>query len=263
MIATEVWTGDAAGTVVLAHATGFCSSVWRPVVDELRNRGFGQSVLAWDAPGHGRTPPVGGDADWWAYSRAVGDVVPDDATVGVGHSMGGAMVAMLALEHPEMFRHLILIEPIVFPPPHRRMEDNPLATLALRRRSSFPSPEAARANYASKRPFSTWDPRALDGYLACGLRQEGDHWVLACSPEVESDTYRAATMHDLYERLPELGVPVTLLAGAETDTYPIDYARSLADRLPDARFEIVSGVGHFLPMERPDVVAASIAATLA
>jgi pimeloyl-ACP methyl ester carboxylesterase len=165
------------------------------------------------------------------------------------------MLAMIELEHPGTFESLMLIEPIIFPPPYRRMEDNPLAKLALRRRRTFTSLEAARANFARKPPFDAWDPRALDGYLACGFRREGDRWVLACTPEVEADTYRAATTHGLYGRLGELDVPTLVLAGAATTTYPLDYAAQLAARMPRGTFEAVAEATHFLPMERPGEVA--------
>ncbi len=62
-------------------------------------------------------------------------------------------------------------------------------------------------------------------------------------------------MEPLWDRLGELRIPVTLIAGARDEKF-----RAVADRMaaaiPDARVEIVEGAGHAAHLERPDTVAA-------
>jgi pimeloyl-ACP methyl ester carboxylesterase len=58
--------------------------------------------------------------------------------------------------------------------------------------------------------------------------------------------------------LGEVHCPVLVLAGTESDTYRPEDAARLAGRLPGGRFRLAEGTGHFLPMERPELVVAAI-----
>ncbi|MCU1367158.1 MAG: hypothetical protein JWN39_2797, partial [Ilumatobacteraceae bacterium] len=104
-----------------AHATGFHAHCWTPVtadLPQLHNVGY-------DARGHGDTP-IGADwaasdhVDWHVYGHDCALVAEslsaDGQVLGVGHSMGGAALLMAALAAPELFRGLVLYEPIVMPP---------------------------------------------------------------------------------------------------------------------------------------------------
>src|SRR5262249_41711165 len=54
---------------------------------------------------------------------------------------------------------------------------------------------------------------------------------------------------DTLERLPALRCPVWVVCGEDDMIAPPRYARQIADRLPQARLEILSGVGHAPPIE--------------
>lgn len=247
------------GWVFLAHATGFCAGALRPVAEELRRAGFGGEVVSWDFRNHGRSPRRRPPFDWWEVAADVAAVRrahPGHPAVAMGHSMGGATVAMAQLADPTSFDALVLVEPIIPPPPYGFLH-HPLVDAALKRRRWFASREEARENFATKPVFARWDPRALQGYLEGGL-VDGDGGVeLACRPEDEAEFYRAASAHGLLERLGELTVPVTLVVGSDSDAYPREWAEELAARC-GATLEVVESTTHFLPMERPDRVAALI-----
>jgi pimeloyl-ACP methyl ester carboxylesterase len=246
--------------VAFAHATGFCKEVWGPVGEELGGRPF----IAWNAPGHGDADEFERPADWWSFARHALDVLEpyDGAAIGVGHSMGGATLLMAEVLRPGRFRALIVIEPIVFPPPYRRMEHMPLADGALRRRDGFLSPEAIVGNYRNKAPFASWDPRVLAAYIDGGFVKRDGRWWLRCRPEVEADVYRAATAHGLYDRLGEVRCPVLVLAGEHSTTFNEKSVVDLTERMPNAGYEIIAGTSHFLPMERPGLIADEIAGRL-
>ena len=250
------------GHVFLAHATGFCKEVWDPVVAELRAAKRDRSVTAWDAPGHGGSAAGPVPFDWWDTARVALEVVRETRSrgpvLGVGHSMGGASLVMAELLAPAAMQGLILIEPIIFPPPFQRLEDGPLVAGAIRRRASFASPGEAREHFSSKSAFASWDERALRGYVDGGLIERDGRFWLACDPQVEADAYRAGTAHGAYERLAEIACPVVILAGQSSDTHSEPFVAHLADVIPDCRYRVVSSAGHFLPMERPDVIAGQI-----
>lgn len=249
------------GRAFLAHATGFCAAVWAPVVDRLEG-----PTTVWDFRGHGRSGAPARPLSWWemgADAAAVRDHTKAANPVGVGHSMGGAALLMAQLGNAARFSALVLVEPIVFPPPYRRSADQGLVGVALRRRTRFSSREQARANFAGKPPFARWHPAALAGYLDGGLVEDGGGVGLACHPELEAEVYTAAPAHGLLDRLGEVTIPVSLMVGAGTDTYPPAWGERLAAAFPAGRLELVEGTGHFLPMERPDVVARAVVAAMA
>jgi 2-succinyl-6-hydroxy-2,4-cyclohexadiene-1-carboxylate synthase len=62
----------------------------------------------------------------------------------------------------------------------------------------------------------------------------------------------------LWERLPELTVPVTLIVG-ERDLKFRDIAAAMAGRIARAEVVVVGGVGHAVHLEAPGRVAAELA----
>lgn len=265
-LARQHWPGSGDVHLLFAHATGFCKEVWSPVVEELRARDIPLPAVAWDFPGHGdsegRPPPY----DWWELAgdtlAIVDDAAGEGTPVGVGHSMGGAALVMAELSRPGTFAGLVLVEPIIMPPPFVRAEDGYLSQLALRRRASFADPEQAHDNFASKMPFAAWDRRALDAYVAGGLAPRRGRWWLKCAPKQEAEVYRNATAHGAYARLGEIAPPVRVVAGEHSDSHPREYVKELTSCFPQGEAAILPGTSHFAPMERPDLVAAEIAALL-
>ena len=171
--------------------------------------------------------------------------------------MGGAALLMAELKAPGTFAALLLIEPIVFPPPFQR-HDGPLSNLALKRKNRFESRAAAISNFVEKLPFSAWNRMAFDGYIDCGLIETPEGVELTCSPLDEAEIYRTATEHGVWDLLGQVDPPVTILAGAFSDTHTVDFVQQLASQIPKCEFEIVPGTGHFLPMEVPAVVVERI-----
>lgn len=257
--------------LLLAHATGFCSTVWRPVAEALADR---FSCWALDFRGHGRsTAPDDGDFDWHGTADdvlAVIDAIRSDAGVegpwfGAGHSMGGAALLLAEQRRPGTLAAVWAFEPIVFPGPVSTgvAGGNPLAEAARRRRSTFESRAAARENYASKPPMDSFDPRALDGYLERGLVDAADGSArLACEPANEASVYEMGPVHSAWEHLTEVGCPVTVAVGDTAVPGPAGFAAPVAGRLPHGALAPFDDLGHFGPMEAPERIARSIAASL-
>ncbi len=248
--------------LVFAHATGFCGACWRPVRSGLGD--FASTVF--DFRGHGSSHSDRDRRSWWEMAQDVGAVAglissaseEAPALVGIGHSMGGAALVMAELLNPGTFVAFVLIEPIIYGPPYVRDPSHPLVALALKRRQAFESRAAVRAAYGEKPPFSAWHPEALDGYVSGGSIDDGQGTRLACRPRSEAEVFTAAGIHSAWERLSEVSVPTTILYGADTDTYAPGHAETLASRFQDASSLAVEETGHFLPMERPEVVVQAV-----
>lgn len=251
------WPGAAVGHLALLHATGFSKEMWDPVVEELRTRGCEVEAIGWDQRGHGESDPVDLPVDWWDLGKDAAAVLSglDRPVMGVGLSSGAAALMMAAVLKPDAIDRLVAIEPIIFPPPYR-VADNPLSELALKRRPAFSSWEVAEANFAST--FPEWDPRSLEAYLR-GVFDESEAGLqLRCPPETEADYYRHGQAHGMWDRLPEVSIPVLLVAGDRSPSHPPDLVMAMAAELPNCEVAFVEGAGHLVPMERPQETAALI-----
>jgi pimeloyl-ACP methyl ester carboxylesterase len=242
------------------HATGFAKEVWDPVVVELRRRGVVGLCAAADQRGHGDSGTTEPPFACAALGRDVAEVLEalGGSWIGVGHSSGGAAIAMAQIVSPDLFEALLLIEPIIFPPPHLRIEDHPFAAQALRRRVFFADRDDALANFAGKGPFARWDRRALDAYVDGALRHDGDQLRLKCDPETEAEFYRIGSGYDAWDHLASIGVPVTLMVGSDSNSHPASFVGQLEQRFRDVTVLVVDGATHFVAMERPNLVADAV-----
>jgi pimeloyl-ACP methyl ester carboxylesterase len=254
---------DGRPIVLLAHATGFHGHAYLPIAKHLAPRFHSWGM---DFRGHGDTPlPPDWKVAWDGYGDdafAAAAALQERAggaggIVAFGHSMGGAGLVMAAARRPELFRLLVLFEPIVFPTDRLRDPDapNPLRDGARKRRDVFDSFDAAIANYASKPPMAAFDPDALDAYVRHGFRQEGDHVRLKCAPDTEADTFDNGGKHSTWDFLAGLATPVVVVGGSPQDMTPSMVAPLVAAELVNGRYVLESSMDHFGPMTRPAEIA--------
>jgi pimeloyl-ACP methyl ester carboxylesterase len=246
--------------VLLAHATGFHGRCFDPVAAALDSA---VHCMSMDFRGYGdATLP----SDWLVRWSAYGD----DALVGAqyaaatapviaaGHSMGAAALVMAALREPHLFAALVLYEPIIFPAEYRLHDGpNPLAEGARRRRTTFASRDEAYTNYATKPPLNVFHPDVLRAYVEFGFRDDPPHGVtLKCLAEHEARTYESGAIHDTWDRLGELTMPIWLVSGEASTIAPASLVRPLAEAISQAaatRCTLVEwgDLGHFGPMQDP------------
>lgn len=258
--------GGRGPALVMAHAAGFHGQVFAPLAAALTGR---FRCVAPDLRGHGdtRLPPEQA-LDWFGLAAdvlAAVDGLGLDRPYAFGHSSGGAAVLLAEQARPGTFQAIYCFEPIVIPPDSTGANDRGarLATHARRRRDTFQDRDEALAHYSSKPPLDALAPAALRAYVDHGFDDDGAGGArLKCRPEDEAAVYDSATAHDAYARLGEVGCPVTVACGGATSGCTGDRPFASEDRLPQGRSEVVPGVGHFGPLERPDVVAGFVGRAL-
>ncbi len=249
--------------VLLSHATGFHGRVFDPVAEHLRNS---YHCYSFDYRGHGDSGlPLDWKANWNGYgddALTVAQIISKAQIsrapiIGAGHSMGGAALVMAAIREPELFRALVLFEPIIFPPQMRTNSTDagvpsPLAQGARRRRSTFTSFDEAIANYSSKPPLNVASPEALEAYVLHGFKAQQDGTVvIKCSPEHEARTYEMGAIHETWNDLPKLRVPVWLVSGAVIPHTPGAIAALIAHEIPGSTIVQWDDLGHFGPLQDP------------
>ena len=248
--------------LVLAHAAGLHGLVLAPLARHLAGD---FRCFAFDARGHGDSRlPQNADLDWYGLAAdvlAVVDGLGLDRPYGFGHSSGATAVLMAEQARPGTFAAVYCYEPVIVAadPPLGRDAGSILATRARHRRPTFGSREEARRHYASKPPLDAVHPEALQAYVDHGFEDSPDGGVrLKCDPEDEAAVYETATAHDAYARLPEITCPVVVACGSHSEGCSPDRGRAHGERLPAGRHEVLDGLGHLGPLERPDQVAASV-----
>jgi pimeloyl-ACP methyl ester carboxylesterase len=257
---------DRAVDIVFSHANGFNARTYRTILAPLA---AGLRILALDLRGHGRTtlPTVVEGREGWTLFRddllAFLDATVIGPVVLAGHSMGGTSSLLAAAKAPERAKALVLFDPVAFDEAvdsaaNPAMAETPLVQGALRRRASFPDRQAALEVYRGRGAFRTWSEAQLADYVADGFRDTAAGEVtLACTAEWEASSYRIHD-YDPWAAFRDSRCPVHLLRAEAGSTARVD--ERLADLTADGRIvvETVAGTSHFLPMERPEVVAEAL-----
>jgi lipase len=253
--------------IFFVHATGFHGHCWDEVIRLLP----GRRCLAVDVRGHGYSEAPPPPYRWSTLGADITEVVQAlelRGAIGVGHSMGGHLLVQAALQQPDAFAGLLLIEPVIFARTHYGEPVDKEEHFAARRRNQWQSPEEMIERFAGRPPFATWQPQVLRDYAVHGLRPaaDGDGYVLACPPAVEASIYGASTHPDanLYPFFGQLNIPVWVIRAGEPqppdrlDMRASPTAPDLASHFPQGRDEHFPDHSHFLPMEDPRLVAGQI-----
>jgi len=254
----QEWAG-AGPPLVLVHPTGFLGAVWRPIIRRLRTAGFVGRILTFDQRGHGLSskPDVG-----YEWPRFVDDAIAlfralgiHDA-VGVGHSAGATTLAGLAAREPRRTRRLLMIDPILFDPDLGAVVqggDNTMAARTRTRRLVWSSRDELFSSFRTREPYDTWTDEALRTYVELGTFDRPDGEVeLLCPGRIEAQIYQNSASMDVFADLRALEIPVTLVRGEHSLSFPRERAERALGCLRNGRLVTVARAGHFIPMELPD-----------
>jgi pimeloyl-ACP methyl ester carboxylesterase len=253
------WGGDGAPIVIL-HATGFLGRIYRPLAERLRAIG---RVYSYDQRGHGdSTSAPDGDYSWDATMRDLEGFIAAmrwSSIRAVGHSAGATAIGSLASERPDLISRAVLAEPVIFESPDAPELEwrNPFVERTLKRRRTFDSVDQMFSNFEDKPPFDTWRKDILRDYCQFGTRPARDgKRELKCAPEVEAKLYETARDFDGLGRILRCTAPLLVMFGERSDSLAASLSGKVAQRLRNGRVLDVADAGHFLPMEKPELVAA-------
>jgi 3-oxoadipate enol-lactonase len=233
--------------LLLITGFGISGAVFEPVLDRYAER---FSCIVFDNRGSGRSQaPLRPTSMPELAADAVG--LLDELGIASAHvygvSMGGMIAQEVALRFPERVRGLVL---------GCTSPGGPRAVRPTVRELRVVAAAAARA------------PRSpVDGTLAAVLFSERfrrdeperarfllEHFRrhLPAAQGVAAQLL-ASVFHDTVSRLDQVQAPTLVLHGERDVMAPLDNARMLAERIPNAELAIVPGAGHAYALERPDV----------
>lgn len=257
--------GNASRAVVVLHGgPGFSHDY---LADDLLPLANAQRVIHYDQRGSGRSTLVSGAAalDGRRFAddlEAVRLHFGLERLMLLGHSWGAAVAALYAMRHPQRVDRLVLVGPM----PLRRDE---LANTFARVRESGDVEwrrqleargralmDAPGDEMACRAFYDTWFTPFF-GKAAARARSRGSF----CAGTVESrrnkafnvDRYTVESLANFDWRgaLGAVTAPALVVHGS-ADVISADSAREWTAALPNARFVLLDGVGHFPYLESPE-----------
>ncbi|HEY6866190.1 MAG TPA: alpha/beta hydrolase [Candidatus Eisenbacteria bacterium] len=226
-------------TIVLVHGLGSSAAHWLPVAREL---GRDHRIVLIDLPGHGASEMpqhLTLERAAQALDLALASEAPVPSVL-VGHSVGGLVAALEALDHPERVRGLVLVETALKPQIVGAERDTLLAAL------DHDYDALMRSVYLSF---------GRDSAQGMALYDE----VARLDPAMMKAWVRLAVTTDLSARGRAFTVPMLVILSARS--WPDDESWSTAaaalgytdvPRLEHARIE---DSGHFVMLDHPPEVA--------
>ncbi|MBO6901137.1 MAG: alpha/beta fold hydrolase [Rhizobiaceae bacterium] len=238
--------GGSGPAVVLLHGFGGSHATWDAVIPLLSQH---CRILAYDLPGHRNSHP------WPETAKpkvAVDAVLADLTRRGIeqfhvaGHSMGGAIAVLMALEAPQRVASMSLFAPGGFGPQ--------INARLLARSAEAVSHAELRATLEA---MTGWDTPVDDDVvaaLAAWRAADGQADALvALSRTITRDGRQGAIPR---ERMAGLSMPVAVCWGTIDNVLPVAQTAALP---PQFALHLLEGVGHMLPQEVPDFVSELIA----
>lgn len=228
--------------IVLLHGFSQDGRAWRPQLEALSNQ---FTVIAWDAPGAGRSsdpPETFGIGDWAECLAGFLDGLGIKTAHILGLSWGGLLAQEYYRRHPEHFRTLILADSY---PGWRGALPQAVAEDRL-----------ASCKRDSELPPAKFVPR----YLPQMLSEKADPAIRKELAGIMSDSHplgfrlMATTLAetDTRELLPKISVPTLLIWGEADVRSPIAIGYQMRDAIPGATLETLPGVGHVSNLEAPE-----------
>jgi len=187
-----------------------------------------------------------------------------EPVVGVGHSLGGYLSYLAAVQRPELFRGIVMLDAPVIGALRGRalgavkrlgiVDRVTPAGMTRERRSEWASLEEAKQHFRTRRLFRHFTEECLGDYVRHGLAGRPGHYRLRIDPEIEYRIYRTIP-HDMSRHLPRLTVPAGFVGGQQSDVLRRVGMRAMRDpRFLKLR---VPG-GHLFPFEQPLAAAAAV-----
>ena len=256
----EAGSGDRA--VLFVHGVGGWAENWTEAIERVA--ATGRRAIAFDLPGFGESTAVKGaryfdprDPYYAAVVQGVQRALGLERPHLVGHSLGGAIVAVCAVTDPSAWRSVTLVAPGGFGPElalFLRMFSLPFLGLTAR----LPRPRsAARAVLRS----CFHDPSRIPEHLyAEGERFDRSYGeTLRVMRSVATlrgvrGSLRAAWL----ARAGAYAGPVLAVWGAEDGIIPAAHIAALRGTYPQAELRTIESAGHLVMSERPAAFAGAL-----
>ena len=261
---------DSQPTIHFLHGNGFSVKTYMSFLEKLD----GYNLIMQDAAGHGGSTAGKRFIGWNATAsrfvdslNAKRDALPANELIGVGHSFGGCMTALMSEQEPALFDRLVLLDPALFPPRLIWMmrgvkltglkSQIPLVKQARRRRTKWESIAQVKSSFFGRGTFKGWEDACLEDYIASSIKHDDKgHYHLGCPSWMEAAIFSSYPKR-LWRAITKISVPTYILQGKDTFDY-FKEAYQLAAKLnPNIKVIEVDG-GHCFMQQHTSVAAQTV-----
>jgi pimeloyl-ACP methyl ester carboxylesterase len=254
--------GDGEEAVLFVHGVGGWAENWSETIERVA--ASGRRAIAFDLPGFGESTAVKGaryfdphDPFYPAVVDGVRRALGLERPHLVGHSLGGGIVGVTAIVHPDAWRSLTLVAPGGF------------------------GPDIALFLRVFSLPFlgvTTWLPRPASAGRAVLESCFHDRSRIPAHLYVESARYdrtypetlrvmravatfrgvRRSLREEWLSRAGEFAGPILVVWGREDGIIPASHLKALRETYPNAELQVIESAGHLVMPEQPDAFASAL-----
>lgn len=266
----HVKLGGTGPVLHFSHANGFPPLVYRALLEPFLESH--EVVASLHRPLWQPGLPPSSLKSWRTFADDLIDLLQgyDQPVTSIGHSMGAVAILLAASQQPELFRSIVLIEPVLVPRRflyllqffgHFSPEKVPMIRKTLARVDKWSSKQAAFEHFRPKAVFRNISDEVLWDYVEHGVEDiEGEGCQLTYSKEWEAHCY--TKVHNLWQLLDKVSVPLLAIRGQDSDTiFPAAWQK-WNKISPAHTFTSIDDAGHLLPFEKPAELVAKIKAWL-
>ncbi|MGL4406056.1 MAG: alpha/beta fold hydrolase [Notoacmeibacter sp.] len=229
---------------MLLHGFGGEASQWKPLVKALEENGL--SSIAFDLPGHAGSLnyPEAGSAKV-AAQAVIAALEGEGPCHFVGHSFGGAVIALVALFRRDLVASMTFLAPGGFGPEINAAVLKQFGAVRLRPQLM----DVIGEFYAPRYPIAR---STLDRFAGFRVRGGQTDMMIKISEMITTPEGTQGTLP--LAKVAALSIPSKVIWGDKDKIVPVTQAHAL----PDAEVMILPGIGHTLYEEAFDVVLKAI-----
>ncbi|KAB0626614.1 alpha/beta hydrolase [Acinetobacter gandensis] len=245
-----------------AHANGVPSKVYQKLFDLLSDE---YDVIYVPLLGPDKRYPI--DNHWYSLTQQVIDSIVRQSqgrkVIGLGHSLGSVLTFQAALQRPELFEQILMIDPPMIMGKEalalhiakilklKMVDAMSPAGLSKRRRDHWESREQAAELLRPKGFYKNFDEDCFQAYIDYALMDDLERGgvELTISRDDEVQIFRTnPSLWWLPQAKPK--IPVQLLIAEQGPFLPRKFPQMVEKKF-GASFKVVSG-SHMFPLEKPD-----------
>jgi pimeloyl-ACP methyl ester carboxylesterase len=216
------------GPIVMIHGAGGSSAAWFMQLKTLSDR---LHVVAIDLNGHGKTPDRAAQDVTCSYLEDIHEVVKElERPILCGHSMGGALIQLYALENDETVAGLVLVGT------GARLRVNTMIFDLLD--NNFEGYVEATGD------FMFHEKTADD------IKEASKAEVRKCPAHITKRDFEVCNEFDIMERVSDIRLPTLAIVGEGDLMTPVKYSNYLVDKIPNSRISIIPSAGHAVMLEQ-------------
>ncbi len=203
--------------------------------------------------GHGRSSELKevNKMDLFARDQiALLEYLEIDSVLVAGHSLGGFIAQLMALDAPERVNALILIASAPTVDVEAAQAQIKLGQLAYN-----PDPEDAVDKILD---IAFYDPKKIrktPGMMDLLLFDHKEGMRLAMS---HGYAQGAAVGFNILDRVKEIRQPTLVVIGAQDETFPVKWGHFYKEHLAEATIQIIGKSNHAIPLEQPEALVKAI-----